>query len=71
MQETIDKRRSTVANRGLTVNALKYISLGLLLLASGCTSNDMSKRNSGTPWYAPDWDSGDRNFYRDFFLGHD
>jgi len=50
------------------VNALKYLSLGLLLLLAGCASNDNSKRASGQPWYAPNVDAEDRTFFYDSFL---
>ena len=68
-KETVDKTGAKTANRGRTVNALKYLSLGLLLLLAGCASNDNSKRSSGDrPWYAPDVDADDRKFFYDSFL---
>jgi len=67
-KETVDKTGAKTANRGRTVNALKYLSLGLLLLLAGCASNDNSKRSSGQPWYAPDVDADDRKFFYDSFL---
>jgi hypothetical protein len=67
-KETVDKHGAKAANRGRTVNALKYLSLGLLLLLAGCASNDNSKRASGQPWYAPNVDAEDRTFFYDSFL---
>jgi hypothetical protein len=71
-KETVDKWNANTANRDLSVNALKYLSLRffllLLLLLAGCASNDNSKRSSGPPWYAPDVDSDDRKFFYDSFL---
>lgn len=60
--------RPNTTNRALSVNVLKYLSLGLFLLLAGCASNDVSKRSSGRPWYAPDVDSEDRKFFYDSFL---
>jgi hypothetical protein len=75
-KETVDKRRGNTANRGLPVNALKYLSIGLLLLLAGCAtknnpsklSGDNTKRRSERPWYAPDIDSEERSFFYDSFL---
>jgi hypothetical protein len=67
-KETVDKCAASTANRGLSVNVLKYLSIGLLLLLAGCASSDPSKRSSSRPWYAPDVDSEDRAFFYDSFL---
>ena len=68
-KETVDKTGAKTANRGRTVNALKYLSLGLLLLLAGCASHDNSKRSSGRAWYSPDVDSEERAFFYDPFFG--
>jgi hypothetical protein len=60
---------SNTANRVLSVNVLKYLSLGLLLLLAGCASQDNSKRSSGRPWYTPDVDTEERAFFYDPFFG--